>query len=121
MKGDAIPLDARVFAVVDVFDALTSKRPYKPPLPFDTAMEMLRQERGRHFDPKVLDAFVPLARALFDEVAGASETEIEEMMRAVAQHYFFDNAFLAEFLTGYFRRHAARQNGRTEQAGTAQP
>jgi putative nucleotidyltransferase with HDIG domain len=121
LKGDAIPLDARVFAVVDVFDALTSKRPYKPPLPFDTVMEMLRQERGRHFDPEVLDAFAPIARTLFDEVGSASEAEIEKMMRAAAQHYFFDNTFLAEFLTGYFHRHTTRRNVSTEAAGAGQP
>ncbi|MEK7877141.1 MAG: HD domain-containing phosphohydrolase, partial [Pseudomonadota bacterium] len=47
----AIPLGARIFAIIDVFDALTSRRPYKEPLPFDEAMAILERGRGTHFDP----------------------------------------------------------------------
>ena len=55
--GEAIPLVGRICAVADVFDALTSDRPYRPALPNSTAYEMMAAERGRHFDPKVLDTF----------------------------------------------------------------
>jgi len=58
LAGDAIPLTGRICAVADVFDALTSRRPYKEPLPADQAREMMRRERGTHFDPKVLDVFL---------------------------------------------------------------
>lgn len=55
--GDAIPLSARLMAVADVYDALISRRVYKPPLPHPQAVEMIIQGRGTHFDPRVVDAF----------------------------------------------------------------
>jgi putative two-component system response regulator len=58
LSGNGIPLMARICAVTDVFDALTSRRPYRGAFPNATAYEMMRRERGRHFDPEVLDAFV---------------------------------------------------------------
>lgn len=57
LQGEEIPLSARIVAVADVFDALTSKRPYKEAWPPERALELLEQERGRHFDPVVIDAF----------------------------------------------------------------
>ena len=62
--GDAIPLAGRICAVADVFDALTSDRPYRPALPNHTAYDMMAAERGRHFDPAVLDAFLAQRAAL---------------------------------------------------------
>lgn len=55
--GDNIPLCAKILAVADVFDALTSKRVYKDPMPFGKACSIIREERGTHFDPDVVDAF----------------------------------------------------------------
>jgi len=60
LKGENIPLSARIVALVDVYDALTSKRPYKLPWPHEKAVELIRTESGRHFDPKVVDAFLQL-------------------------------------------------------------
>ena len=58
LKEDEIPLPARIFSVVDVFDALTSERPYRPAWPRDKALEYIRAQRGRQFDPQVVDAFL---------------------------------------------------------------
>jgi hypothetical protein len=58
LAGDAIPLGARIIAVVDAFDAMTTDRPYRAALPVEEAMAVLRQERGKQFDPKVVDAFL---------------------------------------------------------------
>ena len=58
LKGEEIPLSARVMAVADVFDALVSKRPYKEGFPFDKAMNIIRESSGTHFDPGVVRAFV---------------------------------------------------------------
>jgi putative nucleotidyltransferase with HDIG domain len=55
--GEQIPLAARVFAVADVLDALTTDRPYRPGSPIDEARAMIVQESGTHFDPQVIDAF----------------------------------------------------------------
>ena len=57
LVGKAIPLPARIVAVADVFDALTSERPYKKAWSVASAVEHMERERGRHFDPDVLDAF----------------------------------------------------------------
>lgn len=58
LKGEEIPLAARIFAVVDVYDALTSDRPYREPWPKERALEYIRQEAGRHFDPRVVEIFL---------------------------------------------------------------
>lgn len=58
LAGDAIPLSGRITAVVDFFDALTMDRVYRPAFPVDVALQMLADERGRAFDPAVVDAFM---------------------------------------------------------------
>jgi putative two-component system response regulator len=57
LAGEDIPIEGRITAVADVFDALSSKRPYKPPFPLQKCFELLEEGRGKHFDPQVLDAF----------------------------------------------------------------
>jgi len=58
LAGEDIPLEGRITAVADVFDALSSKRCYKEPFPPDKCFEIMESERGTHFDPRVLDAFL---------------------------------------------------------------
>ncbi len=58
LKEDAIPIPARLMALADVFDALITRRVYKPPIPYEQAKKMIVAERGRHFDPDVVDAFL---------------------------------------------------------------
>ncbi|MBQ8306821.1 MAG: HD domain-containing protein [Blautia sp.] len=58
LKGEEIPLSARIMAVADVFDALVSRRSYKEGFPFEQAMEIIREGSGSHFDPKVAEAFL---------------------------------------------------------------
>ena len=57
LSGEDIPLEGRITAVADVFDALRSKRAYKPALPLDKCLQILIEGRGTHFDPTVVDAF----------------------------------------------------------------
>ncbi len=58
LRGEEIHLFGRIVAIADVFDALTVKRPYKDPWPFDKAIELVEQERGKHFDPVIVDLFI---------------------------------------------------------------
>ena len=58
LKGEEIPLSARIMAVADVFDALVSKRCYKPGFSFEKSMGIIREESGTHFDPLVAGAFL---------------------------------------------------------------
>jgi HD-GYP domain-containing protein (c-di-GMP phosphodiesterase class II) len=60
LKGEQIPLAARLFAVVDVYDALTSDRPYRSAWTREQTLAYLRAEAGRHFDPKVVDIFLKM-------------------------------------------------------------
>jgi putative nucleotidyltransferase with HDIG domain len=60
LKGEQIPLSARIFAVVDVWDALSTDRPYRPAWDKDRALEYIRQESGQHFDPQVVKIFVEM-------------------------------------------------------------
>jgi putative two-component system response regulator len=57
LKGEAIPLHGRIIAVGDVFDALTSPRPYKKAWPIDEAAKFLNENSGSHFDPQCVAAF----------------------------------------------------------------
>jgi putative two-component system response regulator len=72
LAGEDIPAEGRIAAVADVFDALTSDRVYRSALPVRSAIEMMRSERARHFDPEMLDAF-------FDALA-----EVEAIRHAYA-------------------------------------
>ncbi len=58
LKADAIPIVGRIVAVADVFDALTSARPYKPAWEMERALDFMRAQRGLHFDPECVDAFL---------------------------------------------------------------
>ena len=57
LKGEDIPIEGRMTAVADVYDALSSQRPYKPAFPREKCFQILMEGRGTHFDPRVLDAF----------------------------------------------------------------
>jgi HD-GYP domain-containing protein (c-di-GMP phosphodiesterase class II)/methylmalonyl-CoA mutase cobalamin-binding subunit len=74
LKGEAIPIEGRIVAVADVFDALTSDRVYRKAFPVEEAIQMMREQRGRHFDPVLLDAFM--------EVLGRSGPDAREQVRS---------------------------------------
>lgn len=81
LAGAAIPLGARVFAIIDVFDALTSRRPYKEPLPFAEAMAVLERGRGTHFDPKLLDVFEGIADQVHAQIGAHDEAVLRRTVR----------------------------------------
>ena len=58
LKGNGIPLNARIFAIIDVFDALLATRPYKKALSYDETIEIMKQNSGTHFDPKIFEKFL---------------------------------------------------------------
>lgn len=74
LAGDGIPVPARLMAVADVFDALISRRVYKPPMPIEQARLIVMEGRGRHFDPAVVDVF----EARFGEFAEIAERYADE-------------------------------------------
>jgi len=84
LRGDAIPLSARLMALADVYDALISRRVYKPAFPHDQAVSIIREGRGRHFDPDLVDAFLRI-EGQFHGVAerfADTENELRAKLRA---------------------------------------
>ncbi|NIC40208.1 HD-GYP domain-containing protein, partial [Aquabacterium sp. A08] len=71
LAGEAIPLSARLMALADVYDALISKRVYKPAFPHEQALAIIQEGRGSHFDPDVVDAFL----------------QVHERFRGIAQSF----------------------------------
>jgi putative nucleotidyltransferase with HDIG domain len=89
LKGEEIPVNARIFAIVDVFDALTSKRPYKEPMPFGETMAILRRDSGNHFDPTLIAAFEGIVEPLYLEISAAPDDVVEKKLQALIESYFF--------------------------------
>jgi putative two-component system response regulator len=69
LTGEEIPIEGRIVAIADVFDALTSERPYKPAFEVEHAVDVMTKERGSHFDADLLDAFLELV----DDVADVAK------------------------------------------------
>lgn len=88
LVGEAIPLSARIFAVADVFDALSSKRPYKSPFPFEKVMEILQQETGSHFDPVVMQVFLRIAQEVNATLKDISEAEARALLTDKIKRHF---------------------------------
>jgi putative nucleotidyltransferase with HDIG domain len=95
LKGEEIPIGARILAVVDCFDALTSDRPYRPRMSSEDAFMILTERRGKMYDPPVVDAFMrvyreiapaalaashdPVAAAVMHDTEGPDHDVVEEM------------------------------------------
>jgi len=83
LKGEAIPLTARLVAVVDTFDALTTKRPYKSAYPVETAVGIMEKESGTHFDPDLFRLFMDHLEEMIaiKNTLAADQSETEEPLR----------------------------------------
>jgi len=77
LAGEQIPIIARAFAIVDVFDALVSVRPYKPAYPWEEAVASIAAERGTHFDPDLVPPFLRLVPLLYQQLGSLSEEELK--------------------------------------------
>lgn len=93
LAGSAIPLEARTFALIDVFDALISPRVYKAALPVDQALATMAAERGAHFDPELFDRFAAIATDLAARVPTDDQAAIRLLVTRV-------RPFLDRFLLG---------------------
>ena len=81
LQGDAIPLGARIFAVVDTFDAMTSDRPYRAALSIEIAREEISRFSGRQFDPKVARAFLGIPAETWKSI----RAEVHEQVKSMSQ------------------------------------
>jgi len=82
---DKIPIAGRIVGLADVFDALTSKRPYKVPYPIEVAVDIIKKERGEHFDPDVADIFLENIDEFVkikEEVGSAEDVSLTDFVRS---------------------------------------
>jgi putative two-component system response regulator len=82
LSGDNIPLAGRIVGLADAFDAITSKRPYKDPYPVEMACDIIKKERGEHFDPDLVDVFME---------------NIDEVLKIKAEVHLEEGLSLADF------------------------
>jgi putative two-component system response regulator len=83
LKGDRIPLSARIVAIADVFDALTMKRPYKKAWPDDEAFSYIENESGKHFDPQLVSAFLSIKEEVLKTKAYWNELEARNELPSI--------------------------------------
>jgi len=88
LRGGEIPLGARIFTIVDVFDALTSDRPYKDAFSAEKALTIMKEERGSRFDPALLDAFLDIADDLHDRLRSADVSYADEIGKIIGTYFF---------------------------------
>ncbi|MGW8324503.1 MAG: HD-GYP domain-containing protein [Desulfobacterales bacterium] len=93
LSGEMIPKNARIFAIADVFDALTSRRPYKDPIPFEEAIKILEEGRGSHFDPSLLDSFNKIAGSLHEKYSDCSDGILREKLVSITRQYFAEELY----------------------------
>ena len=87
LSGGAIPIAARIFAIADVFDALTSERPYKQPFSLERSLQILKEGSGRHFDPVLVAAFAEIAEPLYRQFA-ESDFDPRREVEGLIDRYF---------------------------------
>lgn len=88
LKGESIPLIARIFSLVDVFDALTSTRPYKEPFSYETSMNIVTEKCAGQFDPQILEIFTGIAKPLYLKLHQSSEPDLRKELRQQIGVYF---------------------------------
>lgn len=83
-----VPILARIFCIVDVFDALTCRRPYKDPFSYDDAMQILNEGKGTHFDPWLLDQFRQLSEMFYQKIAMREDADLRDELNEIIRKYF---------------------------------
>lgn len=96
LKGEGIPLTARIFAIADVFDALTSERPYKKPLTVEQSLEILKRGAGEHFDPELLERFTAMASDLHGRFANDDVAARKEVADIIQRYFKTDLGVILE-------------------------
>ena len=87
LAHEKIPFIARIFTIVDVFDALSSKRPGRAALPIPEALQALEKESGSHFDPVLLSAFLEMAPQLHNALANLEVKKLDRELDKVLKKY----------------------------------
>ncbi len=92
LSGEKIPLKARVFCIADVFDALTSERPYKAAKSYDETITTMTHQKSRHFDPTLLSKFTEISRRLYESITNQDVVALENaVLTAINRHFQFSS------------------------------
>jgi methanogenic corrinoid protein MtbC1 len=87
LAGEEIPIEGRIVAISDVFDALTTDRVYRPAFAVERAVEMMREQRGRHFDPVLLDTFLEVLSSSGADARGVIKADPEALIEDALATY----------------------------------
>lgn len=90
IKGTDIPLIARVFSIVDVFDALTSERPYKEAFSYEKSVNILEENSGTHFDSYLLKKFIKISAEVYENTNTKSKDQLKIELNTMIEKYFLD-------------------------------
>lgn len=90
IDGEGVPKIARIFSIADVFDALSSRRPYKEPYSYAETIEIIRAGRGNHFDPILVDTFETIAASVYKNYAGREDKQLIEELNTIINKYFYE-------------------------------
>lgn len=89
LRGKKIPVNARIFAIADVFDALTSERPYKQAFSFEKSAAILMEGIGNHFDPDMVKIFLEISHPLYKKLSGNEDDEyLNNLLDQLLEKYF---------------------------------
>ncbi|HEY2768418.1 MAG TPA: HD domain-containing phosphohydrolase [Solirubrobacteraceae bacterium] len=87
LAGEEIPIEGRIVAIADVFDALTTDRVYRPAFPVERAVEMMREQRAQHFDPVLLDTFLDVLSSSGPDARAALKANPADLLQDVLETY----------------------------------
>ncbi|HEX8714753.1 MAG TPA: HD domain-containing phosphohydrolase [Solirubrobacteraceae bacterium] len=87
LSGETIPIEGRIVAIADVFDALTSDRVYRKAFSVEEAIQMMREQRGHHFDPVLLDAFMEVLESSGPDARVRSNVDPRELAESTLETY----------------------------------
>ena len=89
LKGEQIPEIVRIFSIVDVFDALTSKRPYKEAYSYEKSIQILKEGKGSQFDPLILENFLAISKELYMQINQEATSMPQKILNKLIKKYFY--------------------------------
>jgi len=98
LKGEEIPLGARIFSVADTLDAMTSNRPYRPAQPFSAARQEIENWKGRQFDPMVVRTFLEMPEHIWDDLRKGIDEQIHRFAYSAPKSAVHEHEQAANFL-----------------------
>lgn len=94
LRGDEIPLNARIFTIADVFDALTSVRPYKEAFTLDKSINIMEKGGTHFFDPEILQVFINISKDVYKDICKEQFEELKSKLSMFVEHYFATDEFV---------------------------